>query len=220
MYLLNDSKALRFGHKGHLDEGLECADCHTSDQRQVGMPVLNTCYECHDIPTAAGKQDQTLGKFIGESGKASWIKRYSFSDEINFDHLKHAPTDDSCISCHKGIVEDRGKTEEKGRTKEHCQNCHKERGISNDCALCHKVIRADSPPASHNALFTILLAVTISPECVMRRRRRIRPYYFMAKRTIFRRPLFFMALEAIFLCSAFCFGFSFICDDSLMAAFT
>jgi len=41
-----------FPHKVHIENGIECTDCHTGarDEDTAGLPTAETCFDCHDTP--------------------------------------------------------------------------------------------------------------------------------------------------------------------------
>ena len=48
----------RIDHALHLDEDMECKDCHVPDPitGEPGQPTFDTCNECHEATTRAPKR--------------------------------------------------------------------------------------------------------------------------------------------------------------------
>ncbi len=124
-----------FHHRVHLDEGLECQDCHDVSRNR---PVLDReiCTDCHDeTPTGFRLPLRAL--------------RLPFQ----FLHVKHSRRFD-CRTCHQGTVAEQ---QAAGRVMVEygaCMACHRARGapvVGTRCVQCHGEDRARVRPGDHRA---------------------------------------------------------------------
>lgn len=143
-------KPLAFPHKVHVDEGLECADCHpgATDGEEPGMPGLQSCLLCHkELDAAKPPEKQITSLFEGNTFKA--IRANHLSSEVIFSHSRHAGVESSCNTCHTGIETNERIGRDMHITMSRCMECHAERHVVDDCATCHREIRREVMPASH-----------------------------------------------------------------------
>lgn len=150
----------RIDHESHIAKGLECADCHFKDAAK-GEPfdpkpiTYKVCSECHDEEDAPLPDDKKVkNRFFTAAGAAKWttaIKPYD--DEILFRHGPHVKAGSaSCATCHGEMKgEDRfvGLRFSMGA----CMSCHQQKGARNSCDACHRDIRTDARPPSHEKLW-------------------------------------------------------------------
>ncbi len=142
---------LRFSHKLHLEQGLECQNCHSKTDKgtEAGMPGLKQCMRCHeglDEEKAPERKVTTLF----EDGKFKGAGVTEVGEDVIFSHRTHTADEKvACTECHTGIEESAAITKAVRVTMDDCMACHAKRGVPNDCATCHQTIRQDVPPASH-----------------------------------------------------------------------
>lgn len=157
--LVQQEPAFAFSHRIHVeDEGLDCGDCHVAweDSDDPGMPVPAQCALCHEeLDAEKPPTRQVAALFEGKRFRAA--RAGALGDEIVFSHMSHATRAESCTTCHAGVAGNEGLTEELrpqlATSMNACLACHaRERGPElTDCAACHREIRADVAPASHQA---------------------------------------------------------------------
>lgn len=142
---------LAFSHKLHvLDEGIDCADCHTvSDSQDLpGMPSLASCMLCHENIDADKPPERRVASLFDEYGyRAAGVSRQA--EEIIFSHAAHTQRQQDCAACHSGIEASERVTAAMAIRMRDCTTCHTEQGAANDCATCHRDLREDVPPANH-----------------------------------------------------------------------
>lgn len=137
---------IAFPHDIHADTfGMDCMYCHFSAERSVdaGMPPVATCTGCHRfIPGAQNPGEVAKVIDYATRGEAiPWVRVYKVADHVRFPHMRHISAGLSCQECH-GQVETMGAIEEHdpvwpGADMGMCVQCHVERGVSRDCAVCH-----------------------------------------------------------------------------------
>ncbi|MHC4607787.1 MAG: cytochrome c3 family protein, partial [Planctomycetota bacterium] len=138
-----------FGHKVHAEEDLECETCHGefAEAEKAGMPTLKKCMKCHEGIDEEKPPEKTLAVLYGE--EPEWSDVTAIPEEVIFSHKSHHGKGVACGECHRGIEQSGGITEEVRVDKDACMSCHAEKGLSKGCSVCHKLLREDTPPASH-----------------------------------------------------------------------
>ncbi|GAB4137109.1 MAG: hypothetical protein Fur0037_02020 [Planctomycetota bacterium] len=141
---------LAFPHARHLQEGLECGDCHadweTSDR--PGMPSLAACKLCHDEIDADKPENRRVDSLFGPDGfKAARVSK--LPADVIFSHQRHAGGGVECAACHKGIEQSVRVDARLAPVMPDCISCHKKMQRPADCATCHHQQRADVPPRTH-----------------------------------------------------------------------
>jgi len=97
-------RALAFDHARHVEEGLECADCHAgaADSDAPGMPRQEQCMLCHqDLDQEKPPEKQVASLFAGAEFKALHAAR--LPSESIFSHRRHVAAGAACTECHRGI---------------------------------------------------------------------------------------------------------------------
>jgi hypothetical protein len=129
-----------FSHKVHAAAGLKCAECHPIPEPGdfATLPKTGTCMACH---VSIAKDSPHIGKvaaFHKEGKRIPWAPVYRIPDYVSFSHKKHVAVEGvTCQTCH-GPVEQRDVLRrEKDITMAGCMECHRVKGASNDCLLCH-----------------------------------------------------------------------------------
>ena len=147
-------KPLSFSHARHLQESLDCTDCHVAgdDGRRMGLPTQSQCMLCHtDIDAAKPPERQisqlfTDGKF--NASAVAWV-----SDEVKFSHATHVDKGLDCAQCHQGIRESTAVDKTLAVSMNDCRSCHASQGLNTDCAACHTQISTTVKPSNHSQLW-------------------------------------------------------------------
>ncbi len=146
-------KPFAFSHKFHVgDQGLECAACHRNWEKSddPGMPSAKQCALCHDDADADKPPErQVASMFDGKKFKA--LRVMALADEVVFSHKSHATRGSECATCHADVAENDVLTPSLAPTMDSCTNCHAQTAGPQDCAVCHKEIRAEVAPPNHRA---------------------------------------------------------------------
>jgi hypothetical protein len=151
-----------FGHRVHAKEGLECADCHASweSDDSPGMPMRGGCVLCHEeIDKTKPPERRIEVLFDGDVFKAKRVT--ALDDEIVFSHRQHATKPIECASCHGGIEENDVVDLAFAQRMSDCETCHVQQQVANECATCHRTLRTDVAPRSHDFQWTKLHGPTV-----------------------------------------------------------
>jgi hypothetical protein len=115
-----------FGHRTHLTMRLACVRCH---------PGVGTSTQ----PPASGEARFSSDACLDCHGQA--ILNLKASPPVPIAHFSHALhlklKDQTCESCHHGLLESDKVTDLLNPRMAECAACHKEVGRASGCTLCH-----------------------------------------------------------------------------------
>ncbi len=153
---------INLSHKAHIEKRqMECVDCHegAEDTETPGMPSEKLCLDCH----------KTLDKELkGKDSPASEKCLYCHNPKQNKSiseqkvvlgpgvsktdlvpvHVKHTEKEIGCEACHGNIAADDNKILPRHKymaSGKICVDCHTQKGLSTDCATCHKTYELIEP---------------------------------------------------------------------------
>ncbi len=148
LVLLNMGKAppqpLKFNHKAHIDNNIQCLFCHSGANRgpSATIPTLAKCQGCHQQITPDSAVLVELGGFIEDQEVIAWVPVAILPDFVYFSHQPHLAAGVNCEECH-GDVGSMTIPKKTNMEMGWCLTCHQERGGERvekliDCANCHK----------------------------------------------------------------------------------
>ncbi len=80
---------------------------------------------------------QKLLGFAADSTAVPWVRVHSVPAFVQFNHKPHVRAGVTCAECHGNV----GAMDEVSRvaplTMGWCVTCHRDRGASDDCSVCH-----------------------------------------------------------------------------------
>jgi hypothetical protein len=140
-----------FPHRPHLAEELACADCHQWDEEKgtYSPTTFKTCEICHKTLDKDKEPEQRVDRFYQDE-KPKGPLHTTLSSEIIFSHTRHKGDNLDCKNCHGDLAASDSLGPEMQITMTMCMDCHAANGVSNDCATCHREIRRDRRPPSHD----------------------------------------------------------------------
>ncbi len=136
---------INFSHVIHVQQNkMECQYCHWSVAKAsyAAIPEVETCMGCHGALVAGkseqGKKDiEKLKEYYKNNQPIPWVKVHVMPDYLKFNHKRHVKAGVSCQECH-GQVPEMAKVERVSSMKMGwCIDCHRQRGASIDCLVCH-----------------------------------------------------------------------------------
>ncbi len=143
------AQPIAFPHDIHADEfGMDCQYCHFSAERSVdaGIPPVATCQGCHLVVQGRNNPEEVakVRDYALRQEAIPWVRIYKVSDHVRFPHMRHVAPDESgeprvqCQECH-GPVQEMAVIEAVNQplSMGWCVQCHVEREVSRDCAVCH-----------------------------------------------------------------------------------
>jgi len=140
---------MNFSHVSHQDSS--CEDCHVfrSNGTYAGIPQMEKCKECHESAMGNTEDERKLVEdYIQKDQEIPW-RIYSWQpDNVYFSHAPHKAKGVECVQCHRDVAKEKALPVYKenritGYSKEtmkmiECEKCHADRGVNNECELCHK----------------------------------------------------------------------------------
>lgn len=133
------SQPVVFNHARH--RALACVACHrgVESRARATLPVVSDCAKCHATAPPGISEDQWKS-FSGPQG-FGWVQVTHVPDHVNFSHRRHVASGKlACVSCHADI----GQRTTPPATApirvdmKACLSCHRQEGITEDCAACHR----------------------------------------------------------------------------------
>ena len=136
---------IHFSHVIHVQQNrMECQYCHWSVSKAAyaAIPEEETCMGCH-AALVAGKSEQgkadivKLKDYYKRAEPIPWVKVHVMPDYLKFNHKRHVKAGVTCQECH-GQIPEMAQVERVSSMKMGwCISCHRERGASIDCLVCH-----------------------------------------------------------------------------------
>jgi outer membrane protein assembly factor BamB len=135
------SQPVPFSHMRHMLAGAKCENCHpiVGTGEKMQMPALAGCLQCHRTVLTDSAAIQKLAALAKEPRPPSWTRLYQLPDFVFFSHQKHLDAGVECAVCHGQEQERDTLWQEKEVSMVACVGCHKLRGASVSCDLCHNI---------------------------------------------------------------------------------
>jgi hypothetical protein len=136
---------IKFSHVTHVQKNkMECQYCHWSVGKAAyaAIPEVKTCMGCHEalVPGKTDEQKAEIKKIkdaYAAGEPIQWNKVHVMPDYLKFNHKRLVKAGVSCQECH-GQIPEMEKVERVSSMKMGwCISCHRERGASIDCLVCH-----------------------------------------------------------------------------------
>ncbi len=148
-----DEMGLNFSHKKHTGKeevGAACDTCHKIADNGVKyeMPSHKECSQCHDIDEKEASE-KCLMCHSRRDKKVEVRKKIRIVDDLIFSHQIHVEQEYECNNCHLKIRETSKFTAPDIPGMELCMRCHKMKGGSLECKVCHARLREGTAPMSH-----------------------------------------------------------------------
>ncbi len=133
-----------YGHRLHAGElELACDHCHeTSTTGEVaGLPPLATCAVCHAEANGASPEEAKVVEAVRTGREIAWVRLHQLPRHVYFTHRRHvAVAGIECAACH-GAMRDQVRPPPAALVAlamDDCMECHRQRGVSRECATCHR----------------------------------------------------------------------------------
>jgi c(7)-type cytochrome triheme protein len=140
---------IAFNHDLHVAKGgMPCETCHehVSDRAHAGLPPIGVCMDCHKRvmpknPSGAA-QVESMRSLAREGGELVWVRVYELPGHVYFSHQRHTEAGGlECKVCHGDMAKLSAPPAQpiaETLQMDHCIACHQSRGVSTDCAACHR----------------------------------------------------------------------------------
>src|SRR6185436_16726966 len=121
---------LTFSHARHLEEGLECSDCHADYEAQdePRAPAAGQCALCHaELDKDKPPERQVASLFAGGAFAGSHVT--AMTDDVIFSHSTHVSSGLACSACHEGIEQSEAVDDKLFVSMDRCVTCHERAGM-------------------------------------------------------------------------------------------
>ena len=141
---------IKFSHKFHLENYVDCVDCHTAvpDATNLNdslLPTMDDCGECHDI-----EDEDNCNKCHYKDIQEEFPEEKK--SEVKFNHKFHLDNQKlKCTDCHTGLdkVDYAQDVPTALPSMESCTTCHTSQGPAPiECSNCH-ISTANLMPEDH-----------------------------------------------------------------------
>lgn len=142
-------RGFRFPHDTHLEQGMDCEDCHLEEPGEPKVPDHEFCSLCHDNVV---EETEELGCDMCHTRSDQSLDPLpkSLIEDIGFSHIPHIDKGVACTTCHEDP--DRARLP-KGPLMDFCRECHRQEEARlqeetrlTECDTCHQTIRQDLRP--------------------------------------------------------------------------
>jgi hypothetical protein len=129
-----------FSHKLHSAQGLTCKGCHPvpAPGDFATIPKTSFCMGCHSTVKKESPHVAKLAEFHSENKRIPWAPVYRVPNWVSFSHKQHLSAKGvTCETCHGPVQEREALRRERDISMSACMDCHRAKGASNECLLCH-----------------------------------------------------------------------------------
>ncbi|MBI1909480.1 MAG: cytochrome c3 family protein [Deltaproteobacteria bacterium] len=138
------SQPIAFNHKVHVAGlGLDCTHCHVGVETTpfATLPTAEICLGCHSTPLSQNPEEEKVRLYGEERGEIPWQRLTRLPDHVYFSHQRHVTFGKvACEACH-GKMPERVTPPSRAPVElsmDDCLGCHRQKGASEDCILCHR----------------------------------------------------------------------------------
>lgn len=134
------SQPIAYSHKVHVTTyKIDCRFCHSSAAKatSAGIPSVEKCMICHRVIAVDRPEIQKVAQYWKEKKPIPWNRVTELPDYVYFPHMRMVNAGVACLTCHPGIDQAEGAVQKREFTMGWCLDCHKKRGVTQECWSCH-----------------------------------------------------------------------------------
>ncbi len=134
------AQPILFSHKQHAPV-TACNLCHATaaTAERAGLPAASQCMLCHEGLKKESPLIRRLAAYHKEGKRIDWVRIYRIPDFVFFSHARHASAKIECVACHGPVEQREALQQEVPTNMKACMDCHRSRGVSNACNICHEL---------------------------------------------------------------------------------
>ncbi len=134
---------IAFNHAKHMENGLNCSDCHSGVQTQAKatLPTLDTCVGCHQTALTTSREEEKIRTIAASGRELDWVQLTQMPPHVFFSHRRHvAVAHLACAECHGPMEKATRPPQRPWRTltMNACIECHQKNKVNADCNDCHR----------------------------------------------------------------------------------
>lgn len=129
-----------FSHVVHAgDDKLDCELCHSDVRRSpfAGIASVERCIGCHRFVNPDNPDIAKVRGYWEGREPIPWVRVYVLPRFVHFNHEAHARAGVTCSTCHGDVSRMARVAKVNDLTMGWCVQCHRDRGASDDCLICH-----------------------------------------------------------------------------------
>lgn len=137
----HDVQPLSFSHARHAGQlKVDCVYCHrfAAVSATAGVPSVSLCMSCHNNLMRETTETDELSRYWERREPIPWVRLQRLPDFVYFTHEMHLRTGLQCADCHGRVERVSHTPRAAGYEMGWCLTCHRQRGASQDCWICHK----------------------------------------------------------------------------------
>lgn len=144
-----ESDRITFSHKFHLEQGVECLNCHEGIQNSTsvgfGLPTMETCAQCH----SETEESEHCTKCHSNPSEAKGLKLRTIA--LKFSHKEHMErVKEDCTACHTSVKSSTAVKDDNIPPMDNCISCHSATVRELKCSQCHTNLGSyDLKPITH-----------------------------------------------------------------------
>ncbi len=134
------TQPLAFSHKVHAgDYRIPCLYCHSYARRSpvAGVPSMERCMGCHASIESDHPEVGKLKAYWERKEPVPWVRVHTLPAFVRFSHKRHVRAGIACQACHGPVERMVRVRREAPLQMGWCVECHRQRGVSTDCLVCH-----------------------------------------------------------------------------------
>ena len=140
-YPTHVQQPIAFTHMKHLQNGMQCTDCHkgVADGPDATIPNVPLCMTCHQVIATDKPEIKKVAAYQKEGQLIPWHRVYWFypSAHVKFRHGPHIRAGVDCATCHGDMRKQTVAVRKAGLDMHFCVSCHRMHKAPTDCTTCH-----------------------------------------------------------------------------------
>jgi c(7)-type cytochrome triheme protein len=137
------AQPVAFNHKKHVENGINCVDCHAGAQEQARatLPTLATCMTCHESALTQSPEEAKIRNVAAAGADLKWQQITRNPPNVYFSHRRHVRMAGlDCAECHGAMKDATAPPVRRFRRLDmnDCIHCHQQSNVKADCNDCHR----------------------------------------------------------------------------------
>ncbi len=133
---------IAYTHHVHLVKvGMQCTFCHVGVDTgpDARIPGVQVCMTCHQAVATDRPEIKKVAAYLARGEEIPWQRVYGFSplSHVKFNHAPHVRAGVDCKICHGDMTQVTVARRSVNLTMGFCLDCHRAKGVSMDCTVCH-----------------------------------------------------------------------------------
>ncbi len=134
---------IAFNHAKHMENGLNCTDCHSGVQTQAKatLPTVDVCMGCHQVALTANPEEEKIRNVAASGQELEWTQVTMVAPHVFFSHRRHVKAASvACAECHGPMEKATQPPQRPWRVlnMQGCIGCHQKNKVNADCNDCHR----------------------------------------------------------------------------------